>query len=329
VLVALTGVRLAKYAEHIARRTGLGQAITGAIFLGATTSLSGITTSTTAAWAGEAELAASNAVGGIAAQTVFLAIADMAYRKANLEHAAASDENMLQGALLIALLAIAMTGVMLPDYAILGVHPATPLLLLAYVFGQRLVFKAKGDDMWQPKVTEHTQDEDEDKEQKDDHKDEGSMALLWIKFASCGLAIGVLGYLLAKSGVALAEETGLNQTVVGALFTAVATSFPELITAIAAVRRGALTLAVSDIVGGNTFDVIFLAVSDIAFREGSLYHAMGDRPVFLINLTVLMTSVLLLGLIRREKHGLGNIGFESTLLLAIYGGGVVLLATAL
>ena len=37
-----------------------------------------------------ADLAMSNAVGGIAVQTLFLAIADVAYRRANLEHAAAS-----------------------------------------------------------------------------------------------------------------------------------------------------------------------------------------------------------------------------------------------
>lgn len=39
-------------------------------------------------------------------QTFFLAIADMVYRRANLEHAAASAPNMMQNGLLIRLLAI-------------------------------------------------------------------------------------------------------------------------------------------------------------------------------------------------------------------------------
>lgn len=148
VLVAVVGVRLADYAARIARMTGLGQAVTGALFLGASTSLSGITTSVTAAATAHPELAASNAVGGIAAQTVFLAIADRVYRKANLEHAAASDENMVQGALLICLLALTLLAASAPPYSVLGVHPITIIILLAYGFGQRLVITAKGQAMW-------------------------------------------------------------------------------------------------------------------------------------------------------------------------------------
>lgn len=328
-LVALVGVRLADYAARIARRTGLGQAVTGALFLGASTSLSGIITSVTAAAAGHPELAASNAVGGIAAQTVFLAIADRVYRKANLEHAAASDENMLQGALLIALLAGTLLAAFSPEYTVYGIHPVSLLIPLAYGFGQRMVYTAKGQRMWQPRVTEHTQIEEETDEKTPAGSGEDPMGILWLKFALAGVGIALFGYLLARSGVTIAEETGISETTLGGIFTAIATSFPELVTAIAAVRLGALTLAVSDIMGGNAFDVIFLAVADIAYRDGSVYHAMGIRPTFLIMLTVLLTSILLLGLIRREKHGIANIGFESFLLVIVYLGGFFLIVTAM
>jgi cation:H+ antiporter len=352
LLVAHTGTRMAGYAKRLASRTGLGQAMTGALFLGASTSLSGIITSVTAAAGGHPELAASNAVGGIAAQTVFLAIADRVYSQANLEHAAASDENMLQGALLIALLALSLLAAAVPEYTLFGVHPVTPLLLLAYAFGQRLVLRAQSREMWRPRITEFTQTAEGEGSAEDDGRESGSaresapagtsgesssraarrqesLLALWGKFFTAALLLGVLGYLLASAGVVVAERTGLNETVLGGIFTAVSTSFPELVTAIAAVRMGALTLAVSDIIGGNAFDMIFLAVADIAFREGSLYHAMGSRPDFLILLTILLTSVLLLGLIRRQKHGIANIGFESVLMVLIYAGGFALIVTVM
>lgn len=328
-LVALVGIRLADYAARIARRTGLGQAVTGALFLGASTSLSGIITSVTAAAQGHPELAASNAVGGIAAQTVFLAVADRVYRKANLEHAAASDENMLQGALLIALLAGTLLAAFSPEVSILGIHPISPLILLGYGFGQRLVYTAKGQRMWQPRVTEYTQIEEESEGETPAGSEDAPIARLWGSFLLAALAIGLLGYYLARSGVTIAEATGISETTLGGIFTAISTSFPELVTAIAAVRLGALTLAVSDIMGGNAFDVIFLAVADVAYRDGSVYHAMGGRPTFLIMLTILLTSILLLGLIRREKHGIANIGFESFLLLIFYAGGFLLIVTAM
>jgi cation:H+ antiporter len=37
-------------------------------------------------------------------------------------------------------------------------------------------------------------------------------------------------------------------------------------------------------------------------------------------LALLMTSILLLGLLRRERYGIGRIGFESFLILLIYLG---------
>lgn len=180
--------------------------------------------------------------------------------------------------------------------------------------------------MWHPRITEHTQREEEPAFSRSGYSfhstSKGSepetMALLWIKFTGAAVSIGILGYLLARSGAALAGLTGINETVIGGIFTAISTSFPELVTAVAAVRLGALTLAVSDIIGGNAFDILFLSVSDVVFREGSLYHAMGTRPMFLIMLTILLTGVLLMGLIRREKHGIVNIGFEGVLLLLIY-----------
>jgi cation:H+ antiporter len=42
------------------------------------------------------------------------------------------------------------------------------------------------------------------------------------------------------------------------LITSTCTSIPELVTAVAAVRQGSLTLAVGGIVGGNAFDTLFM-----------------------------------------------------------------------
>ena len=39
---------------------------------------------------------------------------------------------------------------------------------------------------------------------------------------------------------------------------------------------------------------------------------------------MLMTGVLLLGMLRRVKSGVANIGFESALVLLLYAGSVVL-----
>lgn len=318
VAIALAGIRLTRVADKLADKTGWGEALVGAIFLGGSTSLPGIITSVTAALDGRASLSVSNAVGGIAAQTVFLAIADITYTKANLEHAAASVANLTQGTLLITLLSVPLLAMFNPEVTLFSVHPASIVLIVGYMFGLRLVAKAKTEPMWSPEKTEETQVDEEAEEVAD------SLWSLWLQFLPLMLVIGVAGFVVAKTGGAIATQTGLSETVVGSMLTAISTSLPELVTAIAAVQQGALTLAIGDIIGGNCFDVLFVAFADIAYAGGSIYHAISDREAFIIALTTLMTGVLLLGLLRRERYGIGKIGFESFLIIALYVGGVAI-----
>lgn len=321
VIIAVVGSRFARLADELADVTGWGEALFGAVLLGGSTSLPGIVASTTTAADGHPELAVSNAVGGIAAQTVFLAFADIAHRRANLEHAAASVENLLQAALLATLLAVPIVAMATPEVHLLGIHPASFVLLLGYVLGLRLISGARDDPPWKPTPTSDTEVDEPNPEWLRRPR----AITLWSWFAVAGVIVAASGWLVAISGVAIGERTGLSDTLVGMLFTAIATSLPELVTAVAAVRQGALTLAVGGIIGGNTFDVLFLAFSDAAYREGSIYHAISDDQLFLIALTILLTGIIELGLLRRERRGPANIGFESCLVILLYFGAVGML----
>lgn len=314
MVIAAAGVVMANTADRLADRTGLGEAITGGVFLGASTSLSGFVTSVSTAFQGHADLALANAVGGITAQTFFLAIADILYRRANLEHAAASMTNLMQGTLLIALLSLPIAATFMPPWQVFGCHPATLVVAIAYVGGVRLVSRAGRDPLWGPKQTSETRLDRPDEARGGSR----TLTILISRFVLLAALVGLAGYLIGQAGLAISIKTGMTQGLVGAFLTAVSTSLPELVTTVAAVRRGALTLAVGGIIGGNTFDVLLIAASDAAYRGGSIYHQVSALPIFILVMTILMTAVLLLGLLRRERHGIANIGFESVLLIVIY-----------
>ena len=89
---------------------------------------------------------------------------------------------------------------------------------------------------------------------------------------------------------------------------------------------GALTRAVGDIVGGNAFDTLFIAISDFFYTEGSIYTAIGLTEEIWLAAAMLMNAVLLMGLMYREQKGIGNIGTESALILVIYAGTVTYLS---
>jgi len=320
-VILAAGAKLASAADRLADATGLGEAATGAIIMGGLTSLPGIVTSVSAAAQSLPEMAVSNAIGGIAAQTAFLVAADFAYRRANLEHAAVSLANLMDGTALIGLLALTLLAASGPDVAVVGVHPATPVLFAAYLFAKNLSLTARAHPLWRAEETDKTRhDQPEPSAQRE------SVTRLGLIVAGLGVVTALSGFAVAQSGVALIATAGLKESFVGAVMTALATSTPELVTTIAAVRRGALQLAVGGIIGGNTFDVLFAGAADIAYRDGSIYHAMGPDSAFLAGLTVLMTAILLLGLLRRQPHGVANIGFESLAVLLLYLGGIAVIA---
>ncbi|MEM5518545.1 sodium:calcium antiporter [Henriciella sp. AS95] len=313
LVVAGAGIRITTLADRLADRTGLGEAVFGGILLGASTSLSGIVTSLTAALDGQASLAVSNAVGGIAAQTTFLVLADLIYRRVNLEHAAADANNMLMAATLMLLVSLPLAAAFSPEFTIFAIHPVSLLLFLVYLFAARAAVSMRNRPMWRPQSTDETRSDDPDEAAASRH----SLTSMLVRFTLLSLVLAVCGYGIARSGSVISAEFGISQTVVGALMTAVATSLPELVTTLAAVRRGALQLAVGGIIGGNVFDVLFLSISDAAYRDGSIYHAMTQADELMMVGALIITAILLMGLIMREKRG---IGFEGIAILATYGG---------
>lgn len=319
-VIFLSGLRMTGLADKLADRTGLGEAIIGAVLLGAATSLGGIVVSVTAALDGRASLAFSNSVGGIAAQTVFLAVADTCYRKTNLEHAAADLGNVFQGLVLMVLLTLPFIALTTPEVTVWAIHPVSFAIPLVYAVGLVAGRTIRETPMWTPVATDDTktdQPEEEDAETR-----AKSTLRLFLTFGGLMILMGTAGYVVARTASELTDRMEISETLVGALATAVVTSLPELVTTVAAVRRGALQLAVGGIIGGNTFDTLFLMLSDLSYREGSLYHAIGDQDYFWIVSALLMTGILIGGLILRQRQGPGKIGAESLLLLLIYGGAV-------
>ena len=160
-----------------------------------------------------------------------------------------------------------------PQVSVCAIYPASAVILVAYIFGVRLVSAAREPPMWKPRRTTSTRID----EVEEDTSGGSSLTGLWLRFFLLAVITGVAGYVVAESGGSISEQTGLSESVVGGLFTAVSTSLPELVTSVAAVQQGALTLAVGGIIGGNSFDVMFVAFADIAYRER--FHCSCPNPV--------------------------------------------------
>ncbi len=312
LVIVFAGSWLSRLADALADRTGLGEALFGILFLASVTSLPDFAATLSAAIDARADLAMSNVMGSMAVNLVFLGVADIVYRKANLEHAAASHVNLMLAGLLIVLLTLPLLAIITPIPSQWSIHPITPVIVITYLFGMHLVHRSHETPMWFPRLTFQTVSDTPDSNAANDS------TLLWPGFIAMAVLTGLAGWVIMESAKVIIDETGLSESLVGGVFTALATSTPELVTTIAAIRIGALTLAVSNIFGTNCFNMLVVAAADVGYASGSIYHDMSTSQIMWGLLSILMTGVLLLGLVRRETYGIGRIGFESAIILTVY-----------
>lgn len=319
MVIAIVGPRLARVADRLADRTGIGEAVAGALLLGAATSLSGIVTTGVGAADGDGGFAVSNALGGIAVQTLFISVADLLLRRVNLEHYAASLPNVLNATLLLTLLSLVLLAVAGPGVEAVRIHPVSVVLVTVYLYGLRVARRAHAVPMWRPEETEQTV-----VDRPEESDDREPLRRLWLRFAGSAAVLAAAGWVIGRGGLSIVSESGFSGTEVATLLTGVVTSSPELIVLLAAVRMGSPTLGIGNIIGGNAFDVMFVPVADVFFRSGSIYQAVDAETVFVLGLTLSMTAVFTAGLLSRQRKG---IGFEGTAILALYAIGVVTLLT--
>ena len=337
VVIVLAGVRLTRVADALADRTGMGDAVGGALLLGAVTSLPGLVTVVTGASGGDPGFALGNPIGGIALQTVWLAIADLLYRRANLEHAAASLQNVLQAVLLVAMLAVPVMAYATPTLTIGWIHPLTLLIPALYAYGLVLLRQMQREPMWQPTRTAETADDDgpdADEPDGDEPDDEpggagdgstASTGRLWTALAGLGLVTGTAGWVVGRAGLSVVAYTTLDGGLVGFTLTTAISSLPELVVLVTAIRMGELTLGVGNIIGGNVYDTLMIAVADVAYVRSSLYTDAGPTSLILLGGTLLMIATLTAGLVMRERRW---IGFEGVSIPAVYVGTIALAAWA-
>lgn len=322
VAVALAAPRMTRVSDALVSRIGLGAVVFGAIFLGASTSLPGIVVTVSAALRGHAGLAAANALGGITAQTMFLAMADLAYRRGALGRDAISPRVSAQLVMVSGLLALVVVGLGVPT-AVVGVHATTPLLLAGYVATIVVTRHLPGGSGPVPGAS--SADAPIDQQDRPPGGRGRGTRILWWRYSAYVVVLCGAGTALSISVEPIATALGLNLAAAGALLTALATSTPELVTALSAARRGALGLAVGDIAGGNAFDVLFLAAADIAVA-GALYPALDRVHVLLAGVALLLNTVLSIGFIRGGRGIGGRVAPESVVVIGAYVAVAVALA---
>jgi len=95
--------------------------------------------------------------------------------------------------------------------------------------------------------------------------------MLWLEYALCAALIVSAAIVLSRYSDVLAEKTGLGRAWIGAILLAGVTSLPELASGVSAVAwLKAPNLAAGSILGSCLFNLVLLALMDLAYQPGSI-----------------------------------------------------------
>lgn len=142
--------------------------------------------------------------------------------------------------------------------------------------------------------------------------------MVWIIFLLSSMAIVIAAIHLANNADVIAIRTGMGGALIGILLLATTTSLPEILTIISSIAQGTPNIAAGNLLGSNMFNIVLLAIIDMAgrnervLRKAALKHALtGSLAVFMIGLVVLF-------LIIDTEWMIGWIGFDSIAIVLVY-----------
>ena len=138
------------------------------------------------------------------------------------------------------------------------------------------------------------------------------------RFVLAAIIVVLAGTQLARSGDVIAARTKLGVVWVGSVFLALATSLPEIVTDLSAVRMGAPDLAVGDLFGSSMANMLILALVSLAPSGAELFRRATLDHVLYASLAIMLTAIATVGLILRPPVTVLGIGLTSWFLLAVY-----------
>jgi cation:H+ antiporter len=309
--IGVAGGALSRYADVIADKTRWSATWVGLILLAAVTSLPELVTGVSAVTvAGVPDIAVGDALGSCVFNLAILVVVDFMYRGESI-YRVASQGHVLSAAFGVALIGFVglniLIGGRIGAFALGHMGAYSPLIALLYVLAMRMVFTYERAHLRRfagevaeryPRLT---------------------LRQAIARYAAAAAIIAAAGAWLPFVGAELAATMGWRKSFVGTLFVAGATSLPELAVTISALRLGALDMAIGNLLGSNLFDVLVIAIDDLAFARGPLLAHVSPIHAASAMSAMVMSGVAIIGLLYRPAtRMLRTVGWTSIALFALY-----------
>jgi cation:H+ antiporter len=315
-VILWAGVRLSRYGDMIAEKTGVGGTFVGLLLMAGVTSLPELITGTSAVVVyGARDIAAGDAIGSCMFNLLILAWLDV-------RHEVPLSTRIHQGHTLTAAFGIVQLGLVVlaivagPHAPVLGWFGLHSLVFIGiYVLSMRTIYLFERARLGA--VSKELAAQESYK-----HVSVRQAVLFYVATAS--VLVAAAAY-LPGLGESLARVSGLGSSFVGSLFVAATTSLPEIVVSVAAARMGAVDMAAANLFGSNLFNVAILGIDDLVDVHGSLLQAVSPVHVVTASAAIMMTGVAIVGLTFRASRKRFRLSWDTIAIATIYGLATLLL----
>lgn len=323
------GVWLTRITDAIDAKYKLGSAFGGLLILGIVTSLPEIAVVVTAATQQRYDIIIGTLVGGIAIQTVVLAILDFKSNpKRALSFSAASLTLVLEASFVVLVTVASLIAIKTPVIVKgTAISLASIAIVVLWLVGLWIVFKARKGLPWKAEAIDGTPGRlHHERRATINHPLFRVMSVpkMFVCLFLASAITLIAGYGLATTGSDIANAFHINGGIFAAVFIALAGALPNISTGLASVKIGDYSLAMSDIFGGNAFLPALFVVCDL-ISGGAVLNNATASDIWLASLGILLTTIYIIGLIVRPKRVYFRMGIDSILVTVIYITGILLL----
>lgn len=312
-LIIAAGTRLSRSADQIAERTGLGGAFIGFILLATVTSLPELAVSMTSILAaGSPDLAVGGLLGSNTFNLAIIVLLDLLYRSGPLLQKVYPG-HVLSAGLGVMFIATVSALILFHEHGgtveIFGIGLSSFIFAGIYVVAVRLIFRYE----------RRMRSAGGGEEKHRDNAGGGRIAKLIAQTAVSAAVIIAAGVWVSLAGKKIAVATGWGESFVGSLLLAAATSLPEAVVSIGALRLGRADMAVSNLLGSNLFNMVTISVCDALYRPGALLKDVSPAGLMSGLTALVMTGIVITALVyRKGAKSAVRIGFEAVALGFVY-----------
>jgi cation:H+ antiporter len=310
-LIGFAGVKLSRYGDAIADKTGLGGTWIGVVMLASVTSLPELVTGISSVTvANVPDIAVGDVLGSCVFNLLLIGLLDVLSRDESVFRRA-SRGHILSAGFGVTLIGLAGLGLLLATKGgavqLWHIGLYSPAILILYTVSMRSVFLYET-----AQVREFT-------EAETDAYPQLSLRTAVLRYIGAAAVVLVAGAWLPFVAKALAVQMGWYESFVGTLFVAFVTSLPELVVTVAALHLGAVDMAIGNLFGSNLFNIGILAVDDIFFLPGPLFDSVSSIHAISAFSAIMMTGAAVVGLLYRPQARVLNMaGWASIFLFVVY-----------